>query len=358
MTGAGPGTWAALAPEIGEQELAAWVPRIAVPVAVTGATGFVGSHLASVLMAAGVRPRLLARDPARLLPSLREGCEVVTGDVENPASLGPLVDGCAVVVHLAGRLRAAREADFDRTNRGGTAALVAALHDRAPRSLLLHVSSLAAAGPSVTPAGRRPEQPPAPISAYGRSKLAGEVAARAHTGGWTILRPPAIYGPRDVDVLQFFRLAARGVVPLPAGERWVTVAHVADVVRSLLAAATGAGAGEVLHLGEPAPQEMRGLIAVLADSGGVGARVVPVPAALLRLAGLGGDVLQRLGFRDVAMTGDKARELLARHWSARTAESLSALGIDGFVRFAEGARATWEWYRKQGWVPHAKMRRV
>jgi hypothetical protein len=86
--------------------------------------------------------------------------------------------------------------------------------------------------------------------------------------------------------------------------------------------------------------------------------VVPVPAALLRLVGLGGDVLQRLGFRNVAMTSDKARDLVARHWSARTTESVRSLGIPGFVPFSDGARTTWEWYRQHGWVPHAKMRRV
>jgi hypothetical protein len=79
---------------------------------------------------------------------------------------------------------------------------------------------------------------------------------------------------------------------------------------------------------------------------------------LVRSLGLGGDVLQRLGFRSVAMTGDKARELLARHWSARTADSLRALGLGGFVPFPDGARATWAWYRQQGWLPHAKMRAV
>ncbi len=358
MSGGELSGWQMLPPEIGRDELEAWAPRIPRPVAITGASGFVGSHLASALMSVGVRARLLVRDPARLLPSLREGSDVVIGDVEDLASLGRLVDGCGAVVHLAGRLRAAREADFDTANRGGTESLVAALKQRAPQARLIHVSSLAATGPSSDAAGRRPEDPAAPISAYGRSKLNGETAARTHDGGWTILRPPAIYGPRDIDVLQFFRLVAMGLVPLPAGERWVSVAHVSDVVRAILAATARERSGEVLHIGEPAPYEMRRLIAALAETGGVPARVVSVPPVLVSAAGRVGDAMQWLGLRHVAMTSDKVRELLARHWSARTAASLLSLGIDGFVPFPDGARATWAWYRQHRWLPHAKIRRV
>jgi nucleoside-diphosphate-sugar epimerase len=358
MTECGGAPWRALSPELAREEIGAWAARIPQPVAITGATGFIGSHLGEALVRAGVRPRLLVRDPARLLPELRSGADSVIGDVEDAASLGRLVEGCAVVVHLAGRLRAARAADFDRTNRGGTEALVAALGERAPAARLVHVSSLAAAGPSRDPAGRNPDDRPAPVSAYGRSKLAGEAAARRHAGGWVILRPPAIYGPRDIDVLQFFRLAARGVVPLPAGERWISIAHVSDAVRAILAAAAAERPGGVLHLGEPEPTEMRALVAALAKAGGVRARVVPVPPALVRALGLAGDAAQRLGFRNVAMTGDKARELLARHWSARTEGSLRALGVAGYVRFLDGASATWAWYRQHRWLPHAKIRHV
>jgi len=324
------------------------------PVAVTGASGFVGSHLAVALVRAGVRPRLLVRDSRRLVPELAGRTELVAGSLEDGTALAALVAGCGTVFHLAGLVRAGSASGFDRANRLGTEQLVAACRAGAADAALVHVSSLAAAGPSPEPTGRQPEDAPAPVSAYGRSKLAGEQAAR-QVGRWVVVRPPAVFGPRDTDVLQFFRLAARGLVPLPAGERWVTTAYVCDVVRALLAAGSRNPWGRVLHVGDPRPMTMRGLIAALAAAGGVRARTVALPPVLLRGAGLVGDLLQRLGAHRVALTSDKAGELLARHWTARTEESMRLLGVPGSVPFGVAAVATWSWYREHGWLPRAKI---
>jgi dihydroflavonol-4-reductase len=356
MNGGGGARWCALPTTIAAEELAPWCSRIPVPLAVTGATGFVGSHLLEALLDGGVRPRLLVRDPSRLPARAWTQAEVVRGSLDDRDSLGALVAGCGAVVHVAGLVRGARAAEFDRANRVGTENLVGALRERAPAARLVHLSSLAAAGPSADPMGRRPDDPPRPVSIYGRSKLAGEVAVQGHGGSWVILRPPAVYGPRDTDILQFFRLAARGVVLIPAGKRFLTVAFVADVVRAVLAALAGAGDRQALHLGEPVPRTLRTMVGVLAKTGGVTARCVPVPPVVARVTGLVGSLLQSFGMRRVAITTDKAREMVARHWSAHTEESLAALGMGGFVPFESGAAATWGWYRDQGWVPRAKIR--
>jgi nucleoside-diphosphate-sugar epimerase len=354
---AGCGTgWRALPTIISPEELGPWCSRIPGPVAVTGATGFVGSHLVEALLDGGVRPRLLVRELSRLQSRALAQAEIVNGSLDDRDALAKLVAGCGAVIHLAGLLRGARASQFDRANRVGTESLVRALSEQAPGARLVHLSSLAAAGPSTDPLGRRPEDPPHPVSSYGRSKLAGETAARRHRGSWVILRPPAIYGPRDTDILQFFRLVGLGVVPIPAGERFLTVAFVADVVRAILAALGGAGDGRTLSLGEPVPRTLRAMVAALAETGGVEARCLSVPRVLVRVTGLGGDLLQLLGMRRFPMTTDKAREMVASHWSARTEESLAALCLEGYVPFEAGATATWAWYREHGWVPHAKIR--
>lgn len=344
-----------LPPPLDVQDLTALCAAIPQPIGVTGATGFVGSHFLEALVAGGAAVRLLVRDPKKLPTALASQVDVVVGDLGDDAALQQFVAGLGTVLHLAGLVRARREEQFVAANAVGTAKLVAALEKTTAKPRFVYVSSLAAAGPSPNPEGRAPEDPPAPISAYGRSKLAGERAVAGYGGSWVILRPPAIYGPRDRDVLQFFKMASQGWLFYPRGERYVTVAFVGDVVLAVLRAAAGPHSGSIFHLGEPTPYPMRVLLQTLAEAGKVRARVVPLPGLIFRVAGLLGDGLHLLGFRDVPMTSDKARELLARHWTAQTRSSLSALELPEPVPFRQGAELTWAWYRSEGWLPHGKI---
>jgi nucleoside-diphosphate-sugar epimerase len=340
-----------LNPLVSAESVSQWLEAVPQPIALTGGTGFVGSHLVETLCAAGITPRVLVRNPAEPRWIGDSPVDWIEGDLEDLGALGELMAGAGTVLHLAGVVRAGREAEFDHGNRRGTANVIRALDEAAPTARLVHVSSLAAAGPSPDPSGIGPEVEPAPISFYGRSKLAAELEVRSREADawWTIVRPPAIYGPRDTDVLEFFRMASRGIVALPGGERWLTVAWVGDVVRSILAAAVG-DPGRIYHLGESEPMKLDDLIATLCEAGGVEARVLRVPPAVVSGVGAVGSVLQRLGWRRLALTADKTRELLARHWSARTVESMHTLGVDGVMPFGEGAATAWAWYRDRGWL--------
>lgn len=345
-----------LVPPLDSQDLAGLCAQIPQPVGVTGATGFVGRHLLEALVAGGVSLRVLARDPKKLPPFQGSKVEVVVGDLRDERSLERFVAGLGTLLHLAGLVRARRAAHFFAANAAGTARLVACARKAESEPRLVYVSSLAAAGPSPSPNGRAPEDPPFPISAYGRSKLEGEKAVMSYGGSWVILRPPAIYGPKDRDVFQFFKMASRGFLFYPRGERFATVAFVGDVVLAILRAAASELSARVFHLGEPKPYAMRRLLQTLADAGHVRARVLALPGGFFRLAGFVGDGLHLLGFSDVPMTSDKAKELLARHWVAQTGPSFAALGLPEPVPFRQGAELTWAWYRRQGWLPHGKIR--
>jgi nucleoside-diphosphate-sugar epimerase len=339
-------------PLVSVDEVSAWVEAIPKPIAITGGTGFVGSHLVDTLCGEGLRPRVLVRDADN--PRWIAGVEAdwVEGSLGDPETLRRLVDGAGTVIHLAGVLRAARESEFDYGNRVGTANLVAAITGVAPDARLVHVSSLAAVGPSPAPEGLAPGDPAAPISAYGRSKLAGEaeVAALGESTRWCILRPPGVYGPRDSDIFEFFKMASRGLAAIPAGERWLTMAYVGDVVRAVLAAAAIGGHGEIYHLGEPSPQRLDEIFNQLAAGGAGRVRVIRVPSAIIRIAGAAGSALQLMGWRRFPLTSDKATELLASHWTAQTVSSLDALELGSGTVFAQGADTTWRWYRFKGWV--------
>jgi len=327
----------------------AWTTALEPPVAVTGGTGFVGSHLVDTLCAAGVPVRALVRRGRTPRWIAGAGVRWVEGDLSDRGSLERLVDGAGTVFHLAGRLRANRREEFDVGNRVGTETLVDVTRN-VGEATLVHVSSQAAVGPAPDAAGLRPDAAAAPVSDYGRSKLGAERAVQALgvDRRWTIVRPPAIFGPRDTDVFEFFRLADRGLVPVPGGERWLTVAWVGDVVRGLLASACGRE--RIVHLGSPEPRRLDDLVRDVGRAGGRHPRVVAVPGAVVRLAGVMGALARALGGARVPMTRDKAVELLARHWTLETADSLAALGLDSQADLSGALRTTWSWYRTVGWL--------
>lgn len=189
-------------------------------VAITGATGFVGQALLDRAASSGLAVKALTR---REQPP-REGVEWVRGDLDDETALRQLCEGAEAVIHVAGVVNAPDADGFERGNVTGTLNLIeAARHAGVPR--LVHVSSLSA---------REPE-----LSAYGASKARAEKLVRASGLDWTIVRPPGIYGPRDTEYLEMFRLARWGVLPVPPRDGRSSLIHVDDLARLLLALVPG-----------------------------------------------------------------------------------------------------------------------
>src|SRR2546427_2447809 len=241
------------------------LPRLrqtAVNVFVTGGTGFVGAHLVKALCARGDRVTALVRRPA-LAQRLGWSSDVrlVPGDLDSEAALREGCAGADVVYHVAGKIAARNAADFMATNRDGTANVLEAARDGGARRLLF-VSSLAVAGPTTPGHPIDETRPPAPITDYGRSKLAAEVLVRATPLAWTIVRPPVAYGEWDRGTLKIFQLARRGVVPVFGdGSQELSVIHAQDLARSLIVAATSpAAAGRIYFAAHPTTTSSRELV--------------------------------------------------------------------------------------------------
>ncbi len=320
------------------------------PVAITGGTGFVGSHLVDTLCAAGIQTKVLARYPEA--PRWIAGGPVglIHGHLSDHAALGDLVRGAGTIIHLAGVLRAGRDSDFMVGNHEGTKNLIEQVSATAKEAHFIYISSQAALGPSPSITGFKPDVNPQPISCYGRSKLAAEQVVRSFKGRWTIIRPSAIYGPRDSDIFETFKLAARGLLVLPNGDRWLTVAYVSEVVRMILAAAASERSQQTYHAGCENCISLEVMLRQLAMAGGVRSRVVRLPDWFFRAAGMAGSVLQRLGMRRLPLTRDKAVEILARHWVHQTKDCHDALDLDDEIDFGKNAFTTWRWYREVGWI--------
>ncbi|NOT07000.1 MAG: NAD(P)-dependent oxidoreductase, partial [Gemmatimonadales bacterium] len=206
-------------------------------VLVTGATGFVGGHLVDALLRRGDTVTALVRSRAKGEALAKRGVTPAPGDLADDAALRAAARGQEVVYHLAGLVAAHSEAEFQTVNADGTARLVAAVAAGAPSARLVLVSSMAAAGPS--PAGGKltGTEPARPVTAYGRSKLAGERAVAEGPLPWTILRPPAVYGPGDLELLRVFKATAFGAVPVfGGGGQELSMVYGPDLAEAIAAA--------------------------------------------------------------------------------------------------------------------------
>jgi nucleoside-diphosphate-sugar epimerase len=268
-----------------------------------------------------------------------------------------------VVFHLAGLVKALRTEDFLRVNARGVESVAAVCADRIERPVLIVVSSLAAAGPCAGDQPRVEGDSPAPVSAHGRSKLAGELAAARYATrlSVSVVRPPIVFGPGDRGVLEMFRpIAHAGLHVVPGWEeRRVSLIHVADLVALLLLAAEK---GERLH---PDGAPGQGVYFVAAEHdptyaelgqamamalGKKRATVVHMPEPLVRLLGLCGDALGRVRQRPGWVNSDKMAEALAGSWTCSSAKARTQLGWSPAATLAERLRETAQWYRQAGWL--------
>lgn len=323
-------------------------PRVAL---VTGASGFIGSHLVDTLVARGWRTRCLVRATSDLRWLPRDRVELATGDVADPsANLDEAVRGASVVFHLAAITSSAREPDYERVNVDGTRRLAAAVARRSPDALMVFCSSLAAAGPSGPDRMSRETDPSRPVSAYGRSKLAAETALSAASIRHVVVRPPAVYGPRDVDILAAFRLARRGLALriAPAGQR-LSMVHVSDLAAGLYAAAERDVTG-IHYVSGPGVHTWEEIASAVAGAVGRAVRVIPVPRAVASLVA-GADVVRsRITGRKPLLTPDRIREMAAAAWTCDDASARAELGYSPAITLEAGMRETAEWYRRHGWL--------
>jgi dihydroflavonol-4-reductase len=322
---------------------------------VTGGQGFVGSHLCARLLEDGHRVRVLARPSSSLANLAGLDVDVVRADVTEPAGLPSAVAGCDLVFHLAGALKGLHEADLFRANADGTRNLAAACAAAAPRpSRFVYVSSLAAAGPSAggtTP--RTEDMTPRPLTWYGRSKLAGEEAVRSTAGlKWTIVRPSIVFGPRDRDVLDYFRIARRGFLPVVGfSDRCYSLIYAPDLADALVrSAAAPASAGEVYFLAGPEVVRWAELGRLIAAALGTRGRVVRIPDLAAVAAGWGADAIARVSRHPHIFSSQKVLEMLAPAWVCSADKAARDFGWRAATPLPDALAATASWYRDHGWL--------
>jgi nucleoside-diphosphate-sugar epimerase len=307
----------------------------------------------------------LVRGTSRKEALLGAGAKLLEADITDRQAVTAAVREAQpqAVVHLAGLVRAHGREQFDRVNAGGVESVAIACASLEQPPVLVVVSSLAAAGPCEANEFRSESDAPSPVSIYGRSKLAGEQAATRHASRVpiTIVRPPIVFGPGDVGVLEMFRPIARlGVHLVPGrGEHRLSMIHVDDLAEGLIVALArgermdgegGDGRGVYFMAADETLTfaELGRVMAAALDRSTV--RVVRVPGPLLRVAGRCGDVVSRLRSRRSWINSDKVTEALAGSWMCSAKKARDHLGWAPTAPLAERLRETALWYRQEGWL--------
>lgn len=299
------------------------------PVAITGATGFIGRALCRRLAERDIPVRALVRRSGEQLP---ESVLPVHGSLSSASALNELVRGARVVIHCAGAVRGVDRADFDSVNVIGTRELLATIAVRAPQAHLVHLSTLAAREPG--------------LSHYAASKRAAEALIESRPpASCTILRPTAVYGPGDVELLPLLEAMARGIGPaFGALDNRVSLIHVADLVDAILAACRpGIGLGP-FPLADARPDGYRWteLAAAVTEVTGRQVRLVRVPTGVLAALSHANRLVARALASAPMFTPGKVRELTHPDWSCDPSAFRAATGWAPAIDLVEGLRSVLE----------------
>lgn len=324
-------------------------------VLVTGGTGFIGSHLVELLLSHGYSVACLVRDPCR--PHWLKGLnvEMLPGDCTDPATLASAVRGASIVIHAAGLTKAKYAREYYRVNQQGTRHVLEACARFNPgiKKFIL-LSSLAAAGPSPNGVPVRETDPPRPVSDYGWSKLRAEEEALRFRDRFpvVILRPSAVYGPRDRDMFELFRWASRGLMlEIRGGDRYISPCYVGDVAAAVLRVIEREtpNGGIYFVSGSTRPSWADFREALLAG-GGLHARSIKIPHAVAYAIGLVSEFGALVTGRPALMNRQKVREAMQRYWLCDLDRAEKELGFTPSHSLQDGLRITWQWYRDNNWL--------
>lgn len=348
---------------------------------VTGATGFIGSWLAQKLLQKGYKVRALVRESSNRANLEGLDIEYVTANYKDVESLKKAVAGVDYIYHVAGVTMAWTEMEYLEGNVRATENLLKATYEANPSvKRFLHVSSLTAVGPSPSPDKPVDETTIGkPITMYGRTKNITEQACLRYIYSptsenptklaITIVRPPAVYGPRDQDILEFFKAVNKGIMPVISGKKLISLIHVSDLVDGIIMAAeapytkvqpyqmssSAAAASATLaqytyfissdkfytweEIGEAVKKAL-----------GKSAFKLPIPTGLVNIIATISEMTGKSGKTPPPFNKEKAVDAVQNYWICSIAKAKKELGFKEKISLDQGIKETADWYKSKGWL--------
>ena len=316
---------------------------------VTGATGFIGSHLVGALVREGFDVTCLVRSASSLKYIEDLPVKIVIGDCTERDSLPRAVQGMDYIFHLAGVTKTCCESESFNANAKGADNLIGAALEHSPGiRRFVHLSSLAAAGPSCDGKPLKEDCATLPVSVYGKTKLAGEKAVYAYRDKLpvTIIRPPAVYGPRDRDLLVFFKMVKSGMIPY-WGKCYYSFLYVEDLIHGIILSALEERAkGEIFFMSDGNAYSIDEVIDAISDAVQKRPVRLTIPRFFMPVLGFASEKLRGTNI----INSDKIKEMKYSHWICDTSKAMEKLGFEPKVKIKEGAKWTADWYRIHQWL--------
>jgi nucleoside-diphosphate-sugar epimerase len=315
---------------------------------VTGATGFIGSHLCEELIKRGYSVSCLVRDTSNLEWIENLDLIFVKGDCTDRASLLAALHDFDYVVHLAGLTKSCSDDAYFTTNTTGTKNLIEAVAEKNPDlKRFVYISSLAAVGPSKNGTPLNEQAHPAPVSNYGKSKLEAERAVLKYKYiiPITILRPAAVYGPRDKDFLVLFKMVKKGIFP-DWGKSHYSFLYIDDLVQGIILCAENKKAeGQTYFLSENTFHSNEEVMKVISSALNTKARRLRIPKFVIPFCSFIGEKT-----KSEIINKDKLKEFTHSNWTCDSRKAKDEIGFFPKVTIKNGMNRTADWYRINKWL--------
>jgi dihydroflavonol-4-reductase len=322
---------------------------------VTGASGFIGSHLVDELCRRGYRVRCFIRPTSSMEWLAGRDVEIVRGTFESYDSLYPAVKSVDYVYHIGGAVRSIYPEDFNRINGQGTRNVAKAVQEFTPDvERFIYISSLSAGGATQKLSSPLTEDDsPAPVSVYGQSKLSGEVLLREEFSDLpvTVVRPPLVFGPRDRNTFMVIGMMQWRFCPTPLRLHAISVIYVKDLVRGIAdAAETSEAEGKTYYLANSQPYPLNTFINEVIKHLATAPAFITIPYSLGWISAYIFELYARITRKPVLFERQKLREAVQKYWICSPAAAKADFNFTCHYTLEAAMLETMDWYRNQGWL--------